>query len=526
MNSIHILFTYKDYNLGMKLNFSIIIWLFLTNFSVLSSEKTLTRGNGSEPDSLNIHLAEGLNSHNVLRDLYEGLMTLDQEGKPVYGAAISHTVKGNIWTFKLRKNAKWSDGNLVIADDFVRAWRKAIDPKTAAPYAFLLNNILHATKIMHLKLKPENLVIKAIDDYTLEVRLWQKDSAFLEKLSLPIFYPLPKSEPKDHKIISNGAYHIINWTVQEKITLEINPHYYDKENIYFDRVIYWATENQSSELKRFRAGELDITESIPDSQISWIKENLKSQLHISPYLGSFFLGLNVSDKHLKNPHLRQALSLAINRNILTEKVLKTGQQPALHIVPRNLLDKTAEIIQISDLERTKKAKESLQKSGVNVQELSIEILYNNSENQRKVAIAIAAMWRQTLGIRAKLLNQEWKVFVQSRKSNKRQAFRSGWIADYADALSFLELFTSKSRFNFYHYKNLKYDEQVMSISKEPDHNIRNHMIEQAENILLNDIPVIPLYYYVSRHLVNNEILGYSDNVADRHLSKYLYRKEN
>ncbi len=510
----------------MKLNFSIIIWFLLANYSVSSSEKTLNRGNGSEPDSLNIHLAEGLNSHNVLRDLYEGLMTLNEEGKPIYGAAISHTVKGNIWTFKLRKNAKWSDSSPVIADNFVRAWRKAIDPKTAASYAFLLNNILHAKKIMHLKLSPDNLVVKALDDYTLEIRLWQEDSAFLEKLSLPIFYPLPKSPTENHKIISNGAYHMSSWTVQEKITLEKNPHYYNKDAIFFDKVIYWVTENQSSELKRFRAGELDITESIPDSQISWIKENLKSQLHIYPYLGSFFLGLNVSDKNLKNPQLRKALSLAINREILTEKVLKTGQQPAFHIVPRSLLNKTSNKIQLSDLERTKQAREALQKSGVNVQDLSIEILYNNSENQRKVAIAIAAMWRQTLGIRAKLFNQEWKVFVQSRKSKKRQAFRSGWIADYADALSFLELFTSSSRFNFYHYKNSKYDNIVKSISKESDPDVKNLKIEQAENILLDDIPVIPLYYYVSRHLVKNEISGYSDNVADRHLSKYLYRKEN
>jgi len=509
----------------MKLNISIIICLLLTNFSVLSNEKTLNRGNGSEPDSLNIHLAEGLNSHNILRDMYEGLMTLDQHGEPIYGAAVSHTVKGNVWTFKLREDGKWSDGTPVIAENFVRSWKKAIDPDTAAPYAFLLNNIIHATKIMHLKLKPEDLVVNAIDDYTLEVRLWKSDSAFLEKLSLPIFYPLPKSKQVGHYLISNGPFQLTDWNIQEKITLVKNPHYYGKDNVYFDKVTYWTTENQSSELKRFRAGELDITESIPDSQISWIKEHLPSELRIFPYLGSFFLGLNMSDKNLSNPHLRKALSLAINRNILTEKVLKTGQQPAWHIVPRNLLNKPNNSNLLSDSKRLILAKEALLNSGINVHDLKIEILYNNSENQRKVALAIAAMWRQSLGIRSKLLNQEWKVFVQSRKSKQRQAFRSGWIADYADALSFLELFISDSRFNFYRYKNKKYDELVKLISHESDSKIRNLKIEQAENLILNDLPVIPLYYYVSRHLVNNKILGYTNNVADRHLSKYLYLKE-
>ena len=514
----------------MKYNFSIIFWLLLIIFSDIRAENTLNRGNGSEPDSLNIHLAEGLNSHNILRDLYEGLMTLDVNGKPIYGVAESHSVKGNIWTFNLRKNAKWSDGNRLVAADFVRAWRLAIDPQTAAPYAFLLNNILHAKKIMHMKLSPDSLLVTAIDDHTLEIRLWQADSAFLEKLSLPIFYPLARransNKTGNHQIISNGAYSLAEWNIQEKIVLKKNLHYHNAEKIYFDKVNYWVTENQSSELKRFRAGELDITESIPDSQIDWIKQNLPQQLRIAPYLGSFFLGLNLADKHLKNHKLRQALSLAINRDILTAKVLKTGQQPAYHIVPRDLLNTTASTSDSKEIERAAQAKQLLVQSGINIQDLKIEILYNNSENQRKVAIAIAAMWRQTLGIRARLLNQEWKVFVQSRKSNKRQAFRSGWIADYADALSFLELFTTNSRFNFYRYKNPEYDALIVKISQTTDQIIKNQLIEQAENMLLHDIPVIPLYYYVSRHLVNSQLLGFEDNVADRHLSKYIYRKEN
>lgn len=510
----------------MKYFFSTILLILSIN---TRAQNVLNRGNGSEPDSLNIHLAEGLNSHNVLRDLYEGLMTLDVHGKPIYGTAISHSVNNNVWTFKLRKGAKWSDGSDVVAQDFVRGWRKAINPKTVAPYAFLMGNIVHAKKIINAKLTPENLVVKALDDYTLQFKLWQPDSAFLEKLTLPIFFPLPKTIAKNHQIISNGPYQLSEWKIQEKIVLSKSHHYYAYNSIYFDTINYWVTEDQSSELKRFRAGELDLTESIPDSQIKWIKQNLPDELHIAPYLGSFFLGLNISDKNLSNHKLRQALSLAIDREILTQKVLKTGQQPAYYIVPRSLSgskDSKDNPSTINQQDNVEQAKLLLKQSGVNTQDLKIEILYNNSENQRKVAIAIAAMWRQNLGVRAKLLNQEWKVFVQSRKSKKRQAFRSGWIADYADALSFLELFTSESRFNFYHYSNPSFDRVIQNISKTNDLISKNSLIEQAENILLHDIPVIPLYYYVSRHLVKTQILGYVDNVADRHLSKYLYIEDS
>ena len=506
------------------MKYLLLIIISLNSFAT-EKLKTLNRGNGSEVDSLNIHLAEGLNSHNILRDLYEGLMTLDEKGTPIYGAAISHTLKNNAWTFKLRKNGRWSDGTQVVAGDFVRGWQQAVDPKTAAPYAFLLNNILHAKKIIRMKLSPDNLGVRAVDDFTLEVRLWQPDSAFLEKLSLPIFYPVPPTKSTAHQVISNGAYQLDDWNIQEKITLIKNPYYYDKIKIYFDRVNYWVTEDQSSELKRFRAAELDITESIPDSQISWIQQNLAQQLHISPYLGSFFLGLNTQDKYLKNIKLRQALSLAIDRKILTQKVLKTGQVPAYHIVPRSLLDDKASQPEISQKQRVLQAQELLKQSQVNTQDLKLELLYNNSENQRKVVIAIAAMWRQTLGIRAQLKNQEWKVFVQSRKSLKRQTFRSGWIADYADALSFLELFVSKARFNFYHYSNKSYDDLVVQISSVSEIQEKNRLIQQAEYKLLHDLPVIPLYYYVSRHLVNSQVMGFVDNVADRHLSKYIYKEE-
>jgi oligopeptide transport system substrate-binding protein len=503
----------------MNFRISITIIFILVNLTSVNAKNILNRGNGSEVDSLNIHQAQGLNSLNVLRDMFEGLMTLDSQGLPIYGVAFSHEVKNNTWTFKLRKDNYWSNGEKVIATDFIKAWQKAVSPNTASPYSFLFNNFKNYEEIVNGNIASDKLGVNAIDDNTIQIQLTQPDSTLLEKLTLPVFYP-QYSETYDPKaILSNGAYTIEDWVIQEKIILKKNKYYANKD-IYFDQIIYWVTENQSSELKRFRAGELDITESIPDGQINWIKQNLSSELHIYPYLGTFFLGLNLEDSLLKDINLRKALYYAIDRNILTEKVLKTGQQPAYSLIPSQL---TRKVESLESVEFKQLANKYFKLSGLNANEIKIEILYNNSENQRKVAIAVAAMWRQTLGIKAKLVNQEWKVFVQTRKSKQKQVFRSGWIADYADALSFLELFQSKSRFNFYAYDNLRYDELIINIFKQQDKQKRVRLILQAEDLITQTLPIIPLYYYVSRHMVNDKIKGYKDNVSDRHLSKYLFK---
>ena len=490
------------------MNIFIACGLFFSSLCLAQSEAvTINRGNGAEPDSLNIHLAQGLNSQNILMDMYEGLMTFDAHGEIVKGSILSYQVSANQleWQFNLNPAAKWSDGEPLTANDFITAWQQAMDPNVAAPYGHLFNNLTHQGK----------LNATAINSQLLQITLNQPDASLLKKLVLPVFYPLPSHSKTAH--VSNGPFHLVSWNLQENITLKKNNHYHSVDQVKIDEVIYWVTENQNSELLRFRAKELDITETIPDHKIDWLKSNLMDELKIAPYYGTFFLGLNLSDPHLRNPQLRMALSLAIDRDILVEKVLKSGQEPAYGIIPALGIKNEQSL----DL---KSAKKLLAESQFNTNSERIEILYNNSDNQKKVALAVSAMWRQNLGIKTQLRNQEWKVFVVTRKGSQKQVFRSGWIADYFDPLNFLELFHSQSQFNFYGFANPEYDHLLGQLNSSSDKQHITQLINHAENILQRELPVIPLYHYVSRHLVSQEIDGYFDNLMDKHLSRYLSKR--
>ncbi|MFC3194648.1 peptide ABC transporter substrate-binding protein [Marinicella sediminis] len=472
-----------------------------------AATETLNRGNGGEPDSLDIHQAQGINSHNLLMDLYEGLMTFDAHGQVVTGVASQHSVSADqlTWHFTLKSDAKWSDGQPVTAHDFLYAWQRATDPAVAAPYRHLFEPLM----------QDNQLNVKVLNPHELVLTLSRPDSSLLNQLVLPVFYPLPSHQPEGK--VSNGAYVLADWRLQEYIELHKNSFFHDAQDVYFSHVRYWVTENQNSELLRFRAGELDITETIPDNQTAWLKQHLANELRLAPYFGTFFLGLNLQDAQLKSKSLRQALNLAIDRHILVDKVLRSGQLPAQSIIP----PQQAQPMGNFDPE---KARKLLAESGFKAQSEQLEIIYNNSDNQKKVALAVAAMWRQNLNIRTRLRSQEWKVFVNTRKGPNKQIFRSGWIADYLDPVDFLNLFHSASRFNFYAFSNSGYDQILSTLNQTQDSLERVRLINEAEDILAEELPVIPLYHYVSRHLVSQETGGFHDNHMDKHLSRYLYRQ--
>ncbi len=434
-------------------------------------------------------------------------MTFDAFGQPVYGVAMSHQVNDDFthWSFDLNPKAHWSDGAEVTANDFIHAWQSAVLPSTAAPYRQLFDNLMDG----------DVLQVSSQHKHQLSITLNQANASFLSQLVLPIFYPKPQHND-DHKV-SNGAFFLQQWDIQERITLIKNPYFHAADEVQAAQINYWVTENQNSELLRFRAGELDITETIPDSQINWLREHMATELRIAPYYGTFFLGLNLNHKQLSNRYLRQALSAAIDRNILVDKVLKSGQLPATHIIP------TEQAVRADGAVDLAEAKRWLQMSQFNIRTDTLEILYNSSNNQKMVALAVAAMWRQNLGIKTQLKNQEWKVFVNSRRGNNKQVFRSGWIADYHHPLNFLELFHSHSHFNFYAFEHSGYDHVIEQLRASHQADEQAKLIQQAEQILAAQLPVIPLYHYVSRHLVKPDIKGFNNNLMDRHLSRYLSR---
>jgi ABC-type oligopeptide transport system substrate-binding subunit len=295
--------------------------------------------------------------------------------------------------------------------------------------------------------------------------------------------------------------------------------------VRLDSVIYFPIEEPSAELSRFRSGELDITETIPTGRFEWLRENLPRALRIHPYLGSFWLGFNLRKPHLADTALRKALALAIDRETLVRVVLGSGEVPAWGIVPPGLdgyPGGAPDYAGLAKEARIEAAREYLAASVYDPAEpLVLEIRYNTSSLHRRVMVAVAAMWKQSLGISAELVNEEWKVFVNNRRLGVvTEVFRGGWIADFADPTTFLDLFHGGSQLNTTFYANPEYDRLLRDASTMRGA-ARMEALAAAEARLMDDMPVIPLYYYVSRHLVSERTQGFIDNVRDIHLSRYL-----
>lgn len=497
-----------------------------------ASPAAIQRGLGPEPDSLHIHKAQGLAAVNLLRDIREGLVTFDAAGELVPGQAESWTVldDGKLYRFQLRPDIRWSNGDPVTADDFVRAWHRAFTPSTAAPTTGLLKSVLNAETILGGGMGVESLGIATPSPGIVEISLEAPAPWILEILAHPVAFPLHESGIDDARTAPvNGPYTIAAWTPRASIRLERNPEYYAADTVRTEVVEYFPIEEPATELARYRAGELEITESIPAGRYAWLAENLPSDLRIHPYLGTFWLGLNFHHEALgRSGELRQALSLAINREILTEKVLGAGELPGWSIVPPGIEGyEPARMLYAgaSQEERESEARSLFEKSGFGRDEpLRLELRYNTSGVHRRVAVAVSAMWRQVLGVNTDLVNEEWKVFVSNRRMGVvTEVFRGGWIADYADPASFLDLFAGETRLSGTFYADGTYDDLLQKAAAARDSN-RMELLRQAEFRLMRDMPAIPLYYYVSRHLVRPGLEGFVDNVRDIHLSRYLELK--
>jgi oligopeptide transport system substrate-binding protein len=494
--------------------------------------EALRRGLGPEPDSLHIHQAQGLAAVNLLRDMREGLVTFDAKGELAPGAADSWEVldQGRRYRFHLRGDARWSNGDSLTAQDFVRAWRRAFTPATTAVTASLLKDVRNASGVLAGSLEPTALGIRALGQDVVEVELEGRAPWILEILAHPVSYPLHEDSPGDAlRSPVNGPFAIGNWVPRASIQLQRNPYFHAATDVRLQSVEYFPIEDASSELSRYRAGELDITETIPAGRFAWLQENLPADLRVHPYLGSFWLGLNLRHAPLGvSADLRRALSLAINRDILVNTVLGAGELPAWSVVPPGISGYNPSLMPMaaaSQAEREEEARRIFRQAGFGRHdELLLELRYNTSNVHRRVAVAVAAMWKQVLGVNTQLVNEEWKVFVNNRKMGVvTEVFRGGWIADYADPASFLDLFVSDGALNHTFYHNEDYD-RLMNAARRASGNNRMDILAQAETELMQDMPVIPLYYYVSRHLVRPEVTGFLDNVRDVHLSRYLGRE--
>jgi oligopeptide transport system substrate-binding protein len=361
----------------------------------------------------------------------------------------------------------------------------------------------------------------------LEVRLERATPWFPEILAHPVSFPLhPKDVDKPRVAPVNGAFMVSQMIPHALIRLQANPGFHSAADVQLAMVEYFPIEDPAAELSRFRSGELHITESLPPGRYDWLKSNLGEALQIYPYLGSFWLGINMKRPPLADRQaLREALALAIDREILVEKVLGAGEVPAWSVVPPGLAGYTPQLAVAAGLGRADRealARKRLRASGVDPGEhLRLELRFNTSSQHRRMAVAVAAMWKQVLGVHTDLVNEEWKVFVNNRRQGViTQVFRGGWIADYADPASFLDLFRSDNELNTTFYNSPAFD-SLLRRAEQQQGAARLRSLEDAEALLLGDMPVIPLYHYVSRHLVAAGVRGFHPNVRDIHLSRYM-----
>ncbi len=509
--------------------------------TILAKEQSLVRGNGSEPASLDPQKVEGVPGGTVDRDLFEGLVTQDSNGNIIPGQAESWTISNSnkLYTFKIRDTAKWSNGDPVTAHDFVYAFRRAVDPKTASRYAWYLEipAITNVSAIIKGKKPVDTLGVKALNDKTFQVTLEKPVPYFIKMLAHTTMYPVPRKVIEKHgddwtkpgNMVSNGAYSLKEWTVNERIVLKRNPYYWDNKETIINEVTYLPITSGNAELNRYKAGEVDMTSIIPLEHYKSLKKSIPDQIKTTPYLGTYYYEFNTKKPPFDDARVRKALSYAINREAITKYVIGQGQIPAFTMTPNAVSGFTPPDLAYSHLSQNElnaKAKKLLKEAGYSKSNpLKVHLLYNTSESHKKIAIAVAQMWKP-LGVQVTLENKEWKTYLDSKDEGDFEVARGGWIGDYNEASAMLDLKTSGHGQNDGKYSNREYDATMEKSRTTSSNEERTKLYMHAEEILAEDMPLAPVYQYVTSRLVKPEVGGYPmNNVEDNIYTRELYIKK-
>lgn len=499
---------------------------------------TYVRGNDGDPETLDQHKTSTVVEARILRDLYEGLVVYDPSAKIIPGVAESWEVSddGLIYTFKLRGDAKWSNGDPVVAGDFVFSLQRIMTPETGAKYANILYPIMNAEAINKGEMEPGELGVKAVDDHTLEVTLAQPTPFFLELLTHQTGLPVNPSAVEEYgsdfvlpeHIVTNGAYKLVSFQPNDKIVMEKNENFHDAANVQIDRVEYLPIEDRSACVRRFEAGEVLSCEDLPTEQIKSLKERLGGQVHITPYLGTYYYALNMKREPLDNVNVRQALAMAIDRQFLGDEIWAGAMLPAFSLAPPGIGNyegggAQAEWADMSLLDREDKAIELMKEAGYGPDNpVTLEISYNNSENHKNTATAIAEMWKP-LGVNVEFNVRDISAhYAMLRDDKDFDVARAGWIGDYSDPQNFLFLVESDNPgFNYAQYDNPEYDGLLDKAAAESDLVKRAEILREAEAIFMRDMPFIPLLFYSSLSLVSPRLHGWEDNIQHVHGTRFL-----
>lgn len=492
------------------------------------------RGNGPEPDTLDPQRAEDESSREILRDLFEGLVSETPRGEPVPGAAESWEVSddGLTWTFQLRPDGRWSNGDPVVAADFVAGLRRAVDPATASSTAAVLAALEGAEDIMAGTQPPEALGAEALSERRLVLRLRGPTPYLLGLLTHPVTFPNHSPSLAEHggrfarpgRLVSNGPYRLDTWEVHSHVQLVRNTHFREPPQIGVVR--FYSFDAPEAELNRYRAGDLDFTMQIPMPRYQWLKENLGDELHVGPLLATQFWLFNTVRPPTDDVRVREALSMTVDRRRLTGVVTGLDHHPAYSLVPPGVAGYTAQSFPWRDLpmeQRAAKARALLAEAGFGpARPLRVQVHYNTDENLRRIAVAVASMWREHLGVETALLNEEFRVLLSRRKDPDRwQILRLAWTGDYNDASNFLEILATTGAVNDTGFDDPEYERLLAGAAVERDPARRSAMLEAAERRMLEQHPVLPLYHTVSKHLVKPWVQGFQSNVLNRTYTRHL-----
>lgn len=502
----------------------------------------LNRSLGPEPESLDVHLALSTQAATVLRDLGEGLTGYTASGELIAAAAERWEISddGLRYRFWLRPEARWSNGEAVLAEHFVYSFRRLVDPATAAPYAQYLADIENATAITGSDSAVDSLGVVADSDFELSITLARPVPYFLKLLAhsstYPVFPPsveaLGSAFARPGNLVSNGAYKLDDWVMGSVILLSRNEHYRDNANTAIDRVRHFVTPDETAEVNRYRAGELDITESVSAQMFAMLRKERPDELRVAPFLQVYYYGLNLTRPPFKdNLKLRKALSMAIDRETITESVVGRGEKAAYGWIPpgvSNYQAMTFSYANKSAADRHATARRLYAEAGYSeANPLQVEIRYNTSESHKNIALAVQEMWREVLGVKTTLINEEFRVLLANMLARENtQVFRSSWSGDYNDAHSFLSVMESGNPSNLPGFRDKNYDSLLSRAAIQMNPEVRRLYLEEAESKLLAEHPVIPIYFYVSKHLVSSRVVGWQDNVLDYHYSQHLSLKTN
>ncbi|MGG4450361.1 peptide ABC transporter substrate-binding protein [Brevibacillus sp. HB1.1] len=473
----------------------------------------------SEPPTGDPGLAEDTTSAAIVKAVFDGLTRIGPSGKPEEAVAEKIEVSSDMktYTFKLR-DSKWSNGEPVTAHDFEYAWKRALDPKTASNYAYQLYYIKNAEKANKGTGSLEDVGVKALDDKTLQVELTNPTPFFLELTAFQTYFPVNKKvvetdekwsgEAKTH--VGNGPFKMESWEHKSKMVLVKSDNYWDKDSVKLDKIEFSMVEDENTELSMFENGEIDWAgsplSSLPTDAMPALKDSGK--LQVKPVGATYWYKFNTEKPPFNNVKIRKAFAYGINRQILIDNVLQANQQPAMAAVPPTMGLNTGGYFKDNDQETAKQLLEEGMKE-LGISKLPpIKLSYNTSEGHKKIAEAIQDQWRQNLGAEVKLENQEWKVYLETMHEGNYQVGRLGWSGDFNDPINFLELFKEKDGGNNdTRWENPKFKELLNQSATESDPEKRKVILREAEQIMMDEMPIMPIYFYTHTWVKNDKVKG-------------------